>query len=164
MELYIQRLSKILYLLSLLFFVVALLGWMWPIDSPEYFNVEKIRLKTIEFQNKDDGIQMDMPVKNVFDPEGKDWREKKVKQKQRVSSVSPQQKINGIIQFFSFAGVLTDAGFVAVGEELDGWTLVAVNNGKAILEMNGKKIEINVDSSREARKKRFGQAGFPFLK
>ena len=155
--------NRILYACLGLLTMLLVLGLIWPVQDLPKDDRGRIRLPKIVL--REDGIYraMKMPVWNVFDPKGLDWKKITRVAGKKSSTIKDLGNIKGIIRVPGFAGVLTDRGFVRVGERIAGGRLVAVEDGVAIVEISGKKVSVAVDKSREKRRRQFKSLGFPFL-
>jgi len=156
--------SRSLYALVFVLMLLTGAGVVWPISDFKSIQADKIKVPKVKVDDFKSYKEISIPLVNVFDPEGKDWKKQRVVKSSKSNGSEKMQDIKGILQLPSLSGVLTDNGFVAVGEKLSGWELLSVNNGKAVLQKQGKKIDIWVDKSRKKRKIQFEKMGFPFLK
>jgi len=155
--------NRILYACLGLLTMLLVMGLIWPVQELPQGERGRVRLPAIDLQEKSFYRVMKMPVWNVFDPKGLDWKKITRAAGNKSSTIKDLGNIKGIIRIPGFAGVLTDQGFVRVGEGIAGGRLVAVEDGVAIVDISGKKVSVAVDKSREKRRRQFKSLGFPFL-
>jgi hypothetical protein len=154
---------KVLYAVVFLLVLIMIAGIFWPLKTLENMEAQKVNIQRIQIRDAKSFREISIPVRNVFDPEGKDWKRRPVEKKSK-SVAGKALEIKGVLQLPSFSGVLTGNGFVAVGDSLTGWKLLRVEDGKAVFQKQGKIVEVFVDKRRKTRKSQFKEMGLPFLK
>lgn len=169
-----QRLARLLWLVAIL----SAGGLSFLIFSPvELDELTGGDVKPISVPGAvDNGVAVlpeqtsDIPQWNPFDPKGEPWslvrrKPDEVKRQQ----VSPQQTIQvegvtGVLRLPGLQGVMTDQGFVEVGELFSGAEVRQIGDGVAVFSVAGKGEQvIRIDPERDKRRASFQALGMPIF-
>jgi len=169
-----QRLSRLLWLVAIL--SAGGLGFLMfsPVQLEGLAGGD---VKPISVPGKiDDALAVppeyaiDIPQWNPFDPNGEAWtlvpkRAVEVEKK----SVSPPQTVQvegvtGLLRLPGLQGVITEQGFIEVGELFSGAEVRRVGDGEAVFSAVGKgDLVIRIDPKRDERRASFRAAGMPLF-
>ena len=114
-------------------------------------------------------VDVALPQWNVFDPEGKPWKLQREapRQPKTVEAKKPDsfklEGVKGILQLPGLDGMVTEKGFVEVGETYEGARIREVQSGSVIFTAKGKEQILTVNPERDKRRASFEQFGLPFL-
>jgi hypothetical protein len=152
--------NRVLYAVLLLFSVVALFAWVMPHNVLDLTEIQSVKVATLSIPNSPDSDRINDPGRNVFDKDGNAWQKPRgIKEAEGNTATT----VLGIVRLRGLDGVLTLQGFVPIGKTINGGKLVAVEQGKYVLDFEGQRKEFAVDDNRERRRKRFESLGLPFL-
>jgi len=154
--------NRLLYYSIAVFFILAFSISFIPGFSVNDVHVDAIKIKPVKLTLVENAFKpFTFDDRNFFDAKGVHW-----------FSMTPDKnefksertfRLLGVIHLPGVEGVMTDQGFVAVGQMLNGGRLLRIDQGKAIIDILGmEKILIIDDISLDNHK--FKSLGFPFIK
>jgi len=156
-------LNRILYAVIATVFFVGLGSLLMPEFSFDNSMVKAIKVKPFK-QSPIESVNLvflDAPENNFFDLKGEHWFS--VVREKPTFKAGKRLKLQGIVKLSGVEGVLTDQGFVLIGQMLNGGRLLRVEKGKAIIEVLGAEKVLLINNETINRKK-FKALGFPLFK
>lgn len=173
-----RRLSRILWLVAILSVAGLGLIMLSPVNLEGLagFNVKPISVPgAVGVVDDAADVPMeqliDIPRWNPFDPNGEQWtpaRKQPVAAKKKQISAQQQVKVEGvtgILRLPGLQGVITDKGFIEVGEVFSGAEVRQVGDGEAVFSVSGKdELVIRINPQRDERRDSFRALGMPLFR
>jgi len=156
-------LNRVLYVVIAAIFFVGLGALLMPGFSFDNSTIKAIKIKPFK-QNPIESVDLgflDVPENNFFDLKGEHWFS--VVREKPTFKAGKRVKLQGIVKLSGVEGVLTDQGFVLVGQMLNGGRLLRVEKGKAIIDVLGAE-KVLVINNEAINRKKFISLGFPLFK
>lgn len=156
-------LNRVLYAVAAAVFFIGLSSLFMPEFSFDNSTIKAIKIKPFK-QNVSESINLGflaVPENNFFDLKGGHWFS--VVREKPSFKAGKRLKLQGIVKLSGVEGVLTDQGFVLIGQILNGGRLLRVEKGKAIIDVLGTEKVLLINNEAINRKK-FKSLGFPLFK
>jgi hypothetical protein len=134
-------------------------GWLKDTDK-----AEPVPVPAVVTSHLAAGGKIVFPDRNVFGPDGKPWEAPPAPvavDAGKAAAASAGSTVSGVVKIDNIEGVISEKGFVKVGEPLGQGTLREIGDGSYVLQNPGGINEVPLDPGRKQRRDSLLQAPPP---